>query len=138
MNLKTLTLLLSTGLLSASLASPALADRCSPGKSKHSDACAAPIQHKAQDKKPGQQQHQKQVQKQKQEQKQTHKQTHKQTVKIRKGERLATNHTILKNPGRYGLRKDRTYVIVEKEVYQIDPDTRAVLNIIGALAQLSN
>ncbi len=43
----------------------------------------------------------------------------------------------LDNPARYGL-PDGSYVQNNGSVYRIDPDTGAILAIIGAVAELSN
>ena len=42
----------------------------------------------------------------------------------------------LRDPDRHGLRLDGDYLVVDGLVMRIDPDTRAILTIIGAAAEL--
>jgi hypothetical protein len=42
----------------------------------------------------------------------------------------------LRDPSRYGLRLSGDYLIVDGFVMRVDPDTRAILTIIGAAAEL--
>lgn len=111
--------LLVAALLSTTMAAPALADSCPPGLAKKAVPCVPPGQAKK---------HSNQARQ---------KQTYDHTVIYKRGDRIDEIHARLTDPTRYGLNPDRSYVVVEDQVYRIDPDTRAVLNIIGALSQLS-
>ncbi|WP_323769079.1 excinuclease ABC subunit A [Antarctobacter sp.] len=111
--------LMAAALLSTTMAAPALADTCPPGLAKKAVPCVPPGQAKK---------HTNHDRKQ---------QTRDHAVIYTRGDRIDDSHARLTDPTRYGLNPDRSYVVVENQVYRIDPDTRAVLNIIGALSQLS-
>ncbi|WP_319547079.1 hypothetical protein [Ruegeria conchae] len=53
----------------------------------------------------------------------------------RKGDRL-DDYIWIDDPYRYGLRRGGNYVRAGDYVYSIDPDTRKVLNLIGAVADI--
>lgn len=57
---------------------------------------------------------------------------------VRRGEPIPDRYVLLRNPASYGLDPNRTYYRLGNEVVRVDPDTRAVLSIIGAVAALSN
>ncbi|MBY6161529.1 DUF1236 domain-containing protein [Mameliella alba] len=105
-------ILLGASLVAAPLAGPALASpaHCPPGLAKKAVPCVPPGQAKKQ----GDHHH------------------------LSRGDHVTRDAQILLDPGRYGLRDDRTYVVVRDQVYRVDPDTRAVLDIIGALAELAD
>ena len=44
---------------------------------------------------------------------------------------------VIENPERYGLTRTGTYYRDDNVVYRVDPDTRRVLDVIGALSALS-
>lgn len=55
----------------------------------------------------------------------------------RAGERISDEYVVVRNPDRYGLAPG-TYYRANDYVYRVDPDTRKVLNVIGALAALAD
>ncbi|GGG59569.1 hypothetical protein GCM10011415_01800 [Salipiger pallidus] len=55
----------------------------------------------------------------------------------RTGDRLTGDYVIIRDPQRYGLR-DGTYYRSGGEVFRVDPDTRRILDVIGAVAALTN
>ncbi len=57
---------------------------------------------------------------------------------VRRGEPIPDRYILLENPSQYGLDPNRTYYHLGNQVVRVDPDTRAVLSIIGAIAELSN
>ncbi|WP_417208375.1 excinuclease ABC subunit A [Antarctobacter sp.] len=116
--------LLAAALLSTTMAAPALADNCPPGLAKKAVPCVPPGQAK------------KHTYPVREQQTRDH-QTREHVVIYNRGDFIDDIHAPLTDPTRYGLNPDRSYVVVENQVYRIDPDTRAVLNIIGALSQLS-
>ena len=54
------------------------------------------------------------------------------------GDRIDDGYIILRNPGRYGLRRDETYYRVGDYVYRVDRDTRRVLDLIGLATAILN
>lgn len=57
--------------------------------------------------------------------------------RYRAGDRIDGDVVILRNPDRYGL-PDGTYYRNDDVVYRVDPETRKVLNVIGAIAALAD
>jgi hypothetical protein len=53
------------------------------------------------------------------------------------GERIDGGH-IIRHPGRHGLDPNQTYYRVGDYVYRVDRETRAVLDLIGAVARVLN
>ncbi|WP_238991822.1 hypothetical protein [Gemmobacter caeruleus] len=86
------------------------AGHCPPGLAKKSPACIPPGQAKK---------HQGGV-----------------TV-YRPGEVIDRDYIVIRDPGRYGL-PDGTYYRVGDYLYRVDRDTRAVLDLIGAVNTLLN
>lgn len=56
--------------------------------------------------------------------------------RYRVGDPIIGPYVVIEPPQRHGLRGDRAYVRVADYVYRIDPDTRKVLNLIGAVADV--
>ena len=54
------------------------------------------------------------------------------------GDRIDGDYTLIRNPDRWGLDDGKTYYRVGDTVYRVDPETKAVLDILGALVTLSN
>ncbi|WP_120635332.1 hypothetical protein [Ruegeria sp. EL01] len=54
----------------------------------------------------------------------------------RAGDRIDQDYVWIDDPGRYGLARGGNYVHAGDYVYRIDPDTRKVLNLIGAIADI--
>ncbi|NVO55108.1 hypothetical protein HW561_04810 [Rhodobacteraceae bacterium B1Z28] len=54
----------------------------------------------------------------------------------REGDRIDQDYTWINDPNRYGLKRGGNYVRAGDYVYRIDPDTRKVLNLIGAVADI--
>ena len=59
------------------------------------------------------------------------------TPYYKRGDILDGDYRIIRDPGRYRLNGRGNYAVLGDYVYQIDPDTRKVLNLIGALADLA-
>ena len=57
--------------------------------------------------------------------------------RYRTGDRIDGDVIILRNPDRYGL-PNGTYYRNDDVVYRVDPETRKVLNVIGAIAALAD
>ncbi|APX24805.1 MAG: excinuclease ABC subunit A [Rhodobacteraceae bacterium] len=53
------------------------------------------------------------------------------------GDRYDGMREVIENPERYGLTRTGTYYRDDNVVYRVDPDTRRVLDVIGALSALS-
>ncbi len=56
--------------------------------------------------------------------------------RYRVGDRIADDYVWINDPYRYGLRRGGDYVRAGDYVYRIDPETRKVLNLIGAVADI--
>lgn len=56
----------------------------------------------------------------------------------RAGDRITGDYVVIRDPSRYGLRPDYTYYRSDDRVYRVDPETRKVLDVIGAIAALAN
>ena len=54
----------------------------------------------------------------------------------RVGDRIDRDYFWIDDPYRYGLNRGGNYVRAGDYVYRIDPDTRKVLNLIGAVADI--
>ena len=54
-----------------------------------------------------------------------------------RGEILEGDYRIIRDPARYRLDRNGDYAVLGDYVYRIDPDTRKVLNLIGAIADLA-
>ncbi|WP_170450109.1 hypothetical protein [Ruegeria arenilitoris] len=52
------------------------------------------------------------------------------------GDRIERDYVWIDDPYRYGLKRGGNYVRAGDYVYSIDPDTRKVLNLIGAVADI--
>lgn len=57
--------------------------------------------------------------------------------RFERGERLEGDVILIRDPARYGL-GDGTYYRGGDVVYRVDPETRRVLNVMGALAALAD
>jgi len=57
---------------------------------------------------------------------------------VQKGDRLGNDYILIENPSRYGLDPGYVYYRSNDYVYQLDRQTREVLNVIGAVATLLN
>ena len=55
-----------------------------------------------------------------------------------RGEYLRGNYVLIRNPDRYGLRPNLTYYRLGDYVYQVDRETKEVLDLIGAVARVLN
>ncbi len=58
--------------------------------------------------------------------------------RYRVGDRIDRDYSWINDPYRYGLKRGDSYVRAGDYVYRIDPDTRKVLNLIGAVADILN
>ena len=56
----------------------------------------------------------------------------------RTGDFITRDYRWIDDPYRYGLRRDNYYVRAGDYVYRVDPETRKVLNLIGAVADILN
>ncbi|MCR8547253.1 excinuclease ABC subunit A [Salipiger sp. P9] len=56
--------------------------------------------------------------------------------RYRIGERISDGYIVLRDPRAYGLLPDHTYYRSNDVVYRVDPQTREVLDVIGAVAAL--
>ncbi|MES0861254.1 hypothetical protein ABLN87_02735 [Ruegeria sp. SCPT10] len=56
----------------------------------------------------------------------------------RVGDRIDRDYFWIDDPYRYGLKRGGNYVRAGDYVYRIDPETRKVLNLIGAVADILN
>lgn len=54
------------------------------------------------------------------------------------GDHIHHGYSQVRHPGRHGLDADETYYRVGDYVYRVDRDTREVLDLIGAVAQILN
>jgi hypothetical protein len=55
-----------------------------------------------------------------------------------RGDYLQGTYVLIKNPDRYGLDPGSTYYRLGDYVYQVDRDTKEVLDLIGAVAAVLN
>ena len=55
-----------------------------------------------------------------------------------KGEFINGDYRWINNPYRYGLNRNDYYLRAGDYVYRVDPETRKVLNLIGAVADILN
>lgn len=53
-----------------------------------------------------------------------------------RGERILDGYAYVRDYDRYGLARDNTYVRVGDFLYRVNPETREVLDVIGAVARL--
>ncbi|NDV51776.1 MULTISPECIES: excinuclease ABC subunit A [unclassified Salipiger] len=121
--LRTLTLAaLSAAALAAPMAASAAPKGCPPGLAKKNAACMPPGQYKKIGKHHG-------------DRDRDHDAIH--IHRYDRGERIRDNYIVIRDPGRYQLDPHRTYYNVDDYVYRVDPDTGAVLDIIGGIAQLA-
>lgn len=58
--------------------------------------------------------------------------------RYRRGDILRGNFIVIRDPYRYGLNREHTYVHVGNYVYRIDRDTREILDLIGAVSAVLN
>ncbi|WP_254430431.1 MULTISPECIES: hypothetical protein [unclassified Ruegeria] len=56
----------------------------------------------------------------------------------RNGEYINGDYRWVKDPYRYGLNRNDYYIRAGDYVYRVDPDTRKVLNLIGAVVDILN
>ncbi|MGJ8610390.1 MAG: hypothetical protein ACSHWY_04825 [Octadecabacter sp.] len=61
-----------------------------------------------------------------------------QARQFERGDRLDGDYILIRNPSSYGLRDDRSYYRQGDYVYNVDPDTREVLAVIGLISQILN
>ena len=61
-----------------------------------------------------------------------------QAKKYGRGDYVDRDYDIIRNPERYGLKKGESYYRVGDYVYRVDKDTREVLDLIGAVANILN
>lgn len=54
------------------------------------------------------------------------------------GDRYDGDRIIIRDPSRYGLSPAYTYYRNDDIIYRVDPETRQVLNVIGAISSLLN
>lgn len=54
-----------------------------------------------------------------------------------RGDVLDGDYWVIRDPDRYRLERNGNYAVLGDYVYRIDPETRKVLNLIGALADLA-
>lgn len=54
----------------------------------------------------------------------------------RVGERLDGDYILIRDPDRYGLSRGYTYYRQNDYIYRVDPETRKVMNVIGAISAL--
>jgi hypothetical protein len=55
-----------------------------------------------------------------------------------RGDYLRGNYVLIRNPDHYGLNPGATYYRLGDYVYQVDRDTKEVLDLIGAVAAVLN
>ncbi|WP_226621542.1 excinuclease ABC subunit A [Alloyangia pacifica] len=117
-----------TALTAAALATPMAASAapkgCPPGLAKKNAACMPPGQYKK-------------VQQGHHDRDRDHDRDEIRIHRFDRGDRIRDNYIVIRDPGRYQLDPRRTYYNVDDYVYRVDPDTGAVLDIIGGIAQLA-
>lgn len=114
--------MLATGLTLAALPSTASADKgCPPGLAKKHNGCTPPG-----------------LAKKGVNQDRDHDHDYERDHRYRVGDRLDGDYVIIRDPRRYDLDPGYTYARRSDTIFRIDPDTRAVLDIIGGLRELSN
>ncbi|MBE9638048.1 excinuclease ABC subunit A [Salipiger mangrovisoli] len=123
--LRTLTFAaLSAAVLVSPMAASAGNNGCPPGLAKKNAACMPPGQYKKLDQRHHDRDHDR-------DRDEVH------YHRYDRGERIRDNYIVIRDPGRYQLDPRRTYYNVDDYVYRVDPDTGAVLDIIGGIAQLA-
>lgn len=55
-----------------------------------------------------------------------------------RGDILQGDYVLIRNPDRYGLDPNSTYYRLGDNVYRVDRDTKAVLDLIGSIAAVLN
>lgn len=55
-----------------------------------------------------------------------------------RGDILQGDYVLIRNPDRFGLDPNSTYYWVGDNVYRVDRDTKAVLDLIGSIAAVLN
>lgn len=55
-----------------------------------------------------------------------------------RGDHLQGDYVLIRNPDRFGLNSSATYYRLGDYVYQVDRDTKEVLDLIGAVAAILN
>ncbi|WP_380055084.1 excinuclease ABC subunit A [Falsihalocynthiibacter sp. SS001] len=55
-----------------------------------------------------------------------------------RGDRLEGDYDLIKNPDRYGLKPGKTYYRLGDYVYQVNRETKEVLDLIGAVSAILN
>lgn len=127
--LRTLTLAaVSVAALAAPMAANAGSKGCPPGLANKNAACMPPGQYKKIDR------HHHDGDRYERDRDRDHEVRY---HRYDRGERIRDNYIIIRDPGRYQLDPRRTYYNVDDYVYRVDPDTGAVLDIIGGIAQLA-
>ena len=58
--------------------------------------------------------------------------------RYRVGDRIEREYIVIREPARYGLDPRNTYYRVDDDIFQVDRQTRKVINFIGAAAALLN
>ncbi|WP_353472175.1 excinuclease ABC subunit A [Salipiger sp. H15] len=133
--LRTLTFAaLSAAALATPMAASAAPKGCPPGLAKKNEACMPPGQYK----KLPQARHDRDYDRD--HDRDRHRDRDRDEIHVHRydrGERIRDNYIVIRDPGRYRLDPRRTYYNVDDYVYRVDPDTGAVLDIIGGIAQLS-
>jgi len=107
---------MSAGALSLPIAASAAPKGCPPGLAKKHNGCNPPGQVKGYGDRDRDDDHR---------------------YRYRAGDRIDGDVIILRNPDRYGL-PNGTYYRNDDVVYRVDPETRKVLNVIGAIAALTD
>uniref|UniRef100_A0A2A3JXK9 Excinuclease ABC subunit A n=1 Tax=Alloyangia mangrovi TaxID=1779329 RepID=A0A2A3JXK9_9RHOB len=127
--LRTLTFAaLSAAVLVTPMAASAGNKGCPPGLAKKNEACMPPGQYKKVQQ--GHHDHDR-------DRDRDHDRDEVHIHRFDRGERIRDNYIVIRDPGRYQLDPRRTYYNVDDYVYRVDPDTGAVLDIIGGIAQLA-
>lgn len=122
---------LSVALLLATLLAPVTAAAephggCPPGLAKKSPACVPPGHARAEPYYRDYDDHERR-----------HDAPHYRTPYYRTGDRIDRDYVVIRDPHRYRL-DPGDYVIAGNYVYRVDPQTRKVLNLIGAVIDLTN
>ncbi|NDV99300.1 excinuclease ABC subunit A [Salipiger sp. PrR002] len=132
--LRTLTFAaLSAAALATPMAATAAPKGCPPGLAKKNAACMPPGQYKKQA--PVRHEHDRDHYDHDRYDDRDH-----DRVRYRRfdrGDRIDRDYVVIRDPRRYDLDPRRTYYNVDDYIYRVDPDTGAVLDIIGGLAQLA-
>ena len=59
-------------------------------------------------------------------------------VRYQRGDVLAGDYVIIRDPNRYGLDPTGTYYRTNGQVYRVDQETREILDLIGAVTAILN